>query len=381
MSEDQPDLEPIDLSSPREASPATAAWVPGWYADPWTAGQYRYWSGQAWTGETNRWGPSTPGTAGATATDPWPSMSTPVSSGYGWPTAPDPDVASVSGPPRRRKGPVIAGVAALVVAVLISGSIGFAIDAHSHKKANAQSPSLQFPFGPGVTAPTPTPSPSPSPTTTVPGAGVSHDPDRQVLGSIVVRQGDVSTSRSVLLIPQGNLLTEPTLDLCNGTFPSEHLRTARLQVADVDAATGQTTSLSTEAVLYRNAAASEQAFTELRTISASCPHRPVVSPVGEPTATTVFNTPPDGAWANVPTVERQAYSFVSTTVATALQPASRAASVAVYLRRGRALLGLYFDQPSGAQPVVAGQRTIEGIVGVFEARMAKLPAKVVNGTY
>ena len=88
-----------------------------------------------------------------------------------------------------------------------------------------------------------------------------------------MQQSDVDSSRVVLLIPMGNLLTEPTLDLCNGAYPSEHLRTARLQVADVDASTSSHMSLSTEAVLYRNAAASEQAFAELRKVSAVVPAR------------------------------------------------------------------------------------------------------------
>jgi len=376
MSEDLPDLEPIELSSPNAANPHTATWAPGWYPDPWTAGQYRYWSGQTWTADTHRWGPSNAnagrGPAGPdAATDPTSSLSTPTSSGYGWSTPPPPDVPLDDVMPPRRRGPMIAGVVALIVAVVASGAVGYAIDANSHARSTAQPPSNTFPSIPGGSSNT---------APTVPGAGISHDPYRQALSGLVVRQADVNASRTVALIPQGNLLTQPTLDLCNGTFPSERLRTARLQVADVDAATQNTTSLSTEAVLYRDAAASSQAFAELRHVSAACPHRPVVSPVGEPTAQTVFKAPPDGGWPQVPTVDRQAYSFVSTTVATAAQPSITASSVAVYLRRGRALLGLYFDQPNGAQSPVAGQRTIEGIVAVFEARMAKLPAVVVNGT-
>jgi hypothetical protein len=375
MSEDLPDLEPIELST-SEANPPAGTWPPGWYPDPWTAGQYRYWSGQAWTADTNRWGPfgadagRTPGGA-HDVTDPRSSRSTPLSSGYGWATSPLPEVTGDDGSTHRRRGPIVAGVMALVVAVVASGAVGYAIDAHSHGRSAAQTPSNTFPSVPGGSSNT---------TPTVPGAGISHDRYRQALSALVVRQADVNASRTVSLIPMGNLLTQPTLDLCNGTFPSERLRTARLQVADLDAATGSTTSLSTEAVLYRDAAASSQAFAELRQVSASCPHRPVVSPVGEPPTQTVFNAAPDGAWPHVPGVDRQAYSFISTTVATAGQPSISAPSVAVYLRRGRALLGLYFDLPNGAQSPVAGQRTIEGIVGVFEARMAALPAVVVNGT-
>ena len=102
MSEDLPDLETIDPTTPHEPLPASSAWAPGWYADPWTAGQYRYWSGQTWTGETNRWGPSTSDTAAGAAgaaTNPWPSLSAPAASGYGWPATTAPEVAPVDDAP------------------------------------------------------------------------------------------------------------------------------------------------------------------------------------------------------------------------------------------------------------------------------------------
>jgi hypothetical protein len=50
----------------------------------------------------------------------------------------------------------------------------------------------------------------------------------------------------------------------------------------------------------------------------------------------------------------------------------------VYLRRGRALLGVYFSRPDGAQITVEGQTTIQEIVGVFAARLAALPTSVVG---
>ena len=66
-----------------------------------------------------------------------------------------------------------------------------------------------------------------------------------------------------------------------------------------------------------------------------------------------------------------------TTTADALPPTAH--SVAVYLRRGRVLMGLYFPQPDGPQAAVAGRSTIPGIVALFEARLAQLPASVVSG--
>ena len=108
-------------------------------------------------------------------------------------------------------------------------------------------------------------------------------------------------------------------------------------------------------------------------MTAACPHSPVVSPVGGDTVETEFNPAPDGSWADTPTVERQAYSITTT------KAGDESASIAVYLRRGRVLMGVYFPAPEGSQPPVDGQRSIEDIVGVFEARMAKLPLSVVRG--
>src|SRR5712671_2296767 len=98
MTEDLPDLEPIDVSS----SP------PGWYADPWTAGQYRYWTGEAWTADTHWPGPTAP-------------AATP-----GSPTATLPPMYAPAGNPRRQWiAAIVAGVVALV---LVAGAVGYAIE-------------------------------------------------------------------------------------------------------------------------------------------------------------------------------------------------------------------------------------------------------------
>ena len=230
MSDDLPDLEPIDLAAePTRETPTDttvampappapdAVWPAGWYSDPWTAGQYRYWTGQTWTGETNRWGPTNAG-LGA---DPWPPLSAPVTTGYGLPTAPAPTEA----PKSSRRGPIVAAVVALILLLVVSATVGYLIDANSRSDDKAGAPSTTTPGG------------TSRPGTTTPANNVpSTDPDRDVLGGLVVQQADVGAKRTVLLIPNGNFTSQPTLDLCNGTFPSERLRTARLQVAAVDAA-------------------------------------------------------------------------------------------------------------------------------------------------
>jgi hypothetical protein len=212
-----------------------------------------------------------------------------------------------------------------------------------------------------------------SSTAVTPGT-LPSDPDADVLGGLVVQQNDVPPGNIVALQDQGASLSVATLDLCNGTFASEKNRTARRQVAMGNAVLGQL-DLSTEAVLYRTPANATNAFSELRSVVAHCPSGPVVSPVGEPTVSMKFAAAPDGAWPRTPTVERLAYDFVSTDATTG----AATHSVAVYLRRGRVLLGLSFETPDGKQIPVDGQTTIAGTVGVFEARMAKIASSVAGG--
>jgi hypothetical protein len=344
MTEDADDLETIDLA----AANAPASWPEGWYADPWTAGQYRYWNGSTWTGATHRWGPANLPPAGG---DAWPTAG--YARGYAVPAVPLTDE-----PPAREgrsRALVVAAVITLIAVLVASGAIGYAIN------ANARSDGAVEVTPPSTTSPT---GPSAAPEST--------DPDRRVLGDIVVRQSDVGDDRTVVLYEDGNSLRGATLDLCNGEYPSESERTARLQLLDVDARGSST--LSTEAVLYRSPDAAKQAFAELRKRRADCPDRPVASPIDGSRETTRFEAAPDADWPQTKGVERQAYRM------TISEGEESSPLVTVYLRRGRAFLGLYFPAPRGAQPPVVGKTTIEDIVEVFAARLAKLPDSVVNAT-
>jgi hypothetical protein len=92
----------------------------------------------------------------------------------------------------------------------------------------------------------------------------------------------------------------------------------------------------------------------------------VISPSGEPTLTTKFLAPPDGNWPHVDSVDRVAFSFTTTGSS---GPAQH--SIAVYLRRDRFLLALYFPRPDGAQSAIQGQSTVRGIVDQFAKRLAR----------
>ena len=271
------------------------------------------------------------------------------------PPPPPPPTKPLVPPPasRARAGIFVPRWLVVVVALVVLFAGGFGIGHWAFGSSSTTS----------STASTPTTTPQASPRLS----------DSLALSHLIVQQPDVGSAYNVQLLGGGNQVKgQTTLDLCNGKFTTEADRVARLQ--DVVLDNQGNGLLSTEAVLYATPNQSAQAFAELRQVSARCPKSPVVSPVGEPTVTTRFNPPPDTHWTQTPGVERLAYSFTSIE-----QSGQKQASIAVYLRRGRALMGVYFEQPTGSQPKVAGQSTIPGIVGVFAARLAALPSSTVDG--
>lgn len=334
--EERPE-EPFDPSGadPTSAPPPPPPATPGWYPDPSSPSRERYWTGSRWTVATSsreapaaeRAWPPAPRPVPVPAATPHPSTILPANTGPEGPTS------ALPGADRGlRAGPVIlALVVGLVIGALVAGMV-VRSSKSSHPKALDESAVLQ---------------------------------------SMVVGEGDVAPPLVVTGLASGAGLSRPTLDLCNGTFPSESRRTARLQNAAVDSM-GQP-ALSTEAVLYTDADATTQAFGELRAVAAACPRTPVDSPNGGPRVATLLRPPPDRDWPQTATVDRLAFDFV-------IDDGSGQTlhAVTVYLRRGRALLGVYFFDPDRPQLPVAGQTTVSGIVGVFASRLAALPASAVG---
>ena len=319
-------------SAPAGATPG----VPGWYPDPWSKTRGRWWTGEAWTFSTIE----------LDADQPLPPP----------PSEPRPLTAPPEAPKPESKSRTVPVLVLLLALGLVAGVVGARL-LRQDPSSNRADPTPSTTPTTGLIRPT-------SPPTTV-------DPKEEALLSLVVKPADVPASSTVGLLPGGDGLTQPTLDLCNGTYPSEEQREARLQDVAVD---GQRLpTLSTEAVLYRDAAGAAQALAELRSVSAACPEGAVPSPVGEPGATTHFNAPPDGDWPQTDTVTRLAFDLTTTD-----DTGKTNHSIAVYLQRGRVLLGVYFPQPEGAQSPVVGQTTIPGIVGVFAGRVAALPASIVG---
>ena len=259
---------------------------------------------------------------------------------------------------------------AIVVVLLLVGGLGFAIGwvATPDDSSSASSAAERRSAPSGGTTPNQGTTP---PSTTTPPA--STDPSAAALRNLGLRQSDVGPTVSVVADSprqqrdQRGHVGSLQRDLSRANRNAR--RASRSPRIDAQS----NVALSTESVLYSNAAATEQAFTELEQAAADCPSTPVASPIDEDTSTTKFNAAPDGAWPEVAGVERRAFDFTTTDDTGQAQR-----SVAVYLRRGRALMGIYFPQPDSAQTPVAGQTTIAGIVNVFAERLAELPDSVVN---
>ncbi|MDQ4096484.1 MAG: hypothetical protein M3144_01250, partial [Actinomycetota bacterium] len=197
--------------------------------------------------------------------------------------------------------------------------------------------------------------------------------DQALVQSLGVQQEDVENGYAVVPITDGDKVEgSVTLDLCSARFPSEQLRVARRQVAVADAQLQ--TWLSTEAVLYESPAATDQVFAELREAQARCPSTFVAPPNSDVVPLkTVFNPPPDGRWPQTPGVDRLAFDLGLSD-----QEGRTLRTVAVYLRRGRVLLGVYFPRPEQRQLDVNGRTTIESIVAGFAQRLSRLPASAVS---
>jgi len=337
--------------------------VPGWYADPWSSSLLRWWTGDAWTFSTTA--AVTDGVPAAPPLQPPPqARATAPTTASSPPPPPPPPPPPTSAPPAPAKRRWEGGRLLVVFLVLglVAGLLSVRIFRHSSTPRVATTTPSTVERQPSPT--TPRLRPPTTPPTTL-------DPSTKALLSLVVTPDDVAPSLSIGVLPGGDGLTQPTLDLCNGTYPSESLRQARLQ--DVVVQDQSVVTFSTEAVLYQDAAGAAQALSEVKDVAAACPSTPVVSPVGEPTVTTRFDPAPDGDWPQTDGVTRAAFDVTTTD-----DTGQTLHSVAVYLQRGRVLLGVYFADADQPTTKVAGQTTIPGIVGVFAGRLAALPPSVVG---
>jgi len=98
-----------------------------------------------------------------------------------------------------------------------------------------------------------------------------------LLERVLLQPNQVGAGYLMSKFEGGSVVTnQVSLDLCGFRFPSERLRTGRLQVAYLH--DGGVTQLSNEVVSYRGRG-TQQALTELRRAVARCPREAVLGPV------------------------------------------------------------------------------------------------------
>lgn len=98
-----------------------------------------------------------------------------------------------------------------------------------------------------------------------------------VLERVLLQPSQVGAGYSMSKFEGGSVVKgQVSLDLCGFIFPSERLRTGRLQVAYLHG--GGVTQISNEVVSYRGRGV-RQALTELRRAVTRCPRVPVRGPV------------------------------------------------------------------------------------------------------
>jgi hypothetical protein len=174
-----------------------------------------------------------------------------------------------------------------------------------------------------------------------PPADLSH----VILSAAQVGQGYVRK-----LLPGGDsVIDETTLDLCNGTFPSEALRTDRLQTTYTRS--GSSLYLSNEVVDYVSGGA-DQALQEVGATAAACEQKPSVQKQGSVVLT--ISAKPLHTTGLTPGAIAVRLEIVSTDG----KKKVRETGIAVYQVEGDTLSGVYTFESgaNGAKAIALGLR-------------------------
>lgn len=98
---------------------------------------------------------------------------------------------------------------------------------------------------------------------------IDAEPVQQFLASIGLQPTDLKVEEELLLAPKGNLISQPTMQLCAVKFESEFARLVRRKIEVVNQ-TNDPIGLSTEAVQYESAEAATAALDELFKVANEC---------------------------------------------------------------------------------------------------------------
>lgn len=107
----------------------------------------------------------------------------------------------------------------------------------------------------------------------VPADTTLSDDDQAALAQSGFTQDDFASGATVLPMAGGTTTTQPTLDLCNGSFPSEAERQFRRQVTVEGPRVSSYLFLSTETVRYWSPQAATRAISEIDVAAALCKSR------------------------------------------------------------------------------------------------------------
>lgn len=173
--------------------------------------------------------------------------------------------------------------------------------------------------------------------------------DRQeVLEAVALDDEDLPPGQRFELYEGGDeVIDQVTMDLCGAAFPSEALRTARLQQGSAGAADDE--FVSNENVLYRDAAAAEQALTELREVVELCPADEFLPSSVEGVPDLRYDLTPLGEDQLGPLTE----DHVAFGAVVAARDGESFSQTSVFLRRGRVVTVLYMADPGAARSHVA----------------------------
>jgi hypothetical protein len=153
------------------------------------------------------------------------------------------------------------------------------------------------------------------------------------LGKLVLQGSQIASGYSVAAYPGGtSFIGETTLDLCGGSYPSETLRTGRLQVSYKHPA--KTVDISNEVVTYASGGA-QQALSEVSKVARTCATKAVVQKRGA--VTTTFQATP----VHDPRLPGNAVAVKLVIKQTAGKKHVTQTGIAIYQVKGDTLSGVY----------------------------------------
>ena len=199
------------------------------------------------------------------------------------------------------------------------------------------------------------------------------------LRRVVLKGAQVGSGYKVAAFPGGtSFIGETTLDLCAGTYPSETLRTGRLQVSYSHPA--KTVAVSNEVVTYVPGGA-EEAIAEVTAVARACAQTPVTTVANG--VTTTYKTKP----LSDPQLPPGAVVVKLVIHAHAGKKHANETGIAIYQVKGNTLSGVYTFVAAGTTFAEAERVAFHAALqsahnlGITGAASAKPKSKPAGGGF